>query len=92
MQLLSEVADQKRVIAELREENARLKGLKGRPRIKPSGMEGEPAEAAGQAWRWAGKIVPRVSVEDQIIRAEVPAGARFKATRLRGAGSGAAGR
>jgi hypothetical protein len=41
MQLLSKSADQDRLIAELREENARLKGLNGRPRIKPSGI-GEP--------------------------------------------------
>ena len=39
VQLLSKVADQERLIAGLREENARLKGLNGRPRIKPSGME-----------------------------------------------------
>ena len=39
VQLLSKLADQERLLAELREENARLKGLNGRPRIKPSGME-----------------------------------------------------
>ena len=39
VQLMSKVADQERLIAELQEENARLKGLNGRPRIKPSGME-----------------------------------------------------
>ena len=39
VQLLSKVAEQERLIAEFREENARLKGLNGRPRIKPSGME-----------------------------------------------------
>ena len=37
VQLLSKVADQVRLIAELREENGRLKGLNGRPRTKPSG-------------------------------------------------------
>ena len=81
LKLLSESAEQKRMIAELREEIARLKGLKGRPQIKPSGMEaGTPPKPPGKrsARRGRGKVVPKVSVEEQILRAEVPAGARFK--------------
>ncbi|MGH8269184.1 MAG: IS66 family transposase [Steroidobacteraceae bacterium] len=78
---MGENAEQRRVIAELREEIARLKGLKGRPEIKPSGMEtGATARIAGKRGRrrGRGKVVPRVGVEEQILQAEVPAGSRFK--------------
>ena len=70
--------------AALREEIARLKGLKGRPDIKPSkpsGMEKGAGPNPGEnraSRRRRGKIKPRVSIEDQILRPEVPPGSRFK--------------
>ena len=73
--LLSEVAEQKRLIAELRDANTRLKGLKGRPRIKPSGMEkASEAKRSGKRnkRRGRGKLIPRVSVSEQIVKATVP--------------------
>ena len=81
LQLLSENAEQKRAIVELREEIARLKGLKGRPDIKPSGMEQGTTpkprhKRAGRRGR--GKVTPRVSVEETLLAVEVPPGSRFK--------------
>jgi len=81
VQLLSKAADQERLIAELRDENARLKGLNGRPRIKPSGMEDAslPKRSSQRVkHRRRGKIVPRVAIEDRVIEAQVPPGSRFK--------------
>jgi len=68
--------------AALREEIARLKGLKGRPSIKPSGMEqasaSKPPTGAGKRRGRGGKQMCRVVIEDRVLTAEVPAGSRFK--------------
>ncbi len=79
--LMDEIAALKQMVSEHREEIARLKGLKGRPDIKPSGMDNatQPANSLKRAKRPSrGKVRPRVAVEDRIIRAAAPAGSRFK--------------
>jgi Transposase IS66 family len=81
LKLLVENAEQKRALVELREEIARLKGLKGRPDIKPSGMEQGTTPKPGDkraGRRCRGKVTPRVSVEEKLLPAEVPPGSRFK--------------
>ena len=85
MQALEEIARLKAEVAALRDENARLKGLKGRPRIKPSkpsGME-QATQPEGKRARKIGrrgsKRAKLTITETKVVSFEnVPAGARSK--------------
>jgi hypothetical protein len=80
--LLAENAALKQAIAELRTEVATLKGVKGRPKVKPSGMEKgtEPEPDGRDRGRGAGgRKAKRLAIhEEQVVEADVPAGSRFK--------------
>jgi len=81
VKVFGEVAALKQTVSEQCEEIARLKGLKGRPTIKPSGMDKatEPPKPAKKGKRrFRGKVTPRVNIEDQVVKAAVPEGSRFK--------------
>src|SRR3954468_19246443 len=79
VRLLGKVAALEQTVAAQRAEIARLKGLKGRPVLKPSGMEKacEPKPPSSPKGR-RGPVTPRVAIEDRILGATVPPGARFK--------------
>jgi hypothetical protein len=79
--LRCDVAELKQLVGALREEIARLKGLKGRPLIKPSGMEnatGPKCPGKRDKRRGRGKVTPRVAVETKVTRVAVPEGSQFK--------------
>src|SRR5215218_6029691 len=80
--LLAENAALRQAIAELRAEVATLKGLKGRPKVRPSGMEKgtEPGpDETGRSRGTGGRKAKRLTIhEERVIAAEVPAGSRFK--------------
>ena len=82
LQLFAEVSALKQVVAEQRAEIARLKGLKGPPSIKPSGMEqttsGKPGSGGVKRRGRGGKKLRCEVIEDRIVTAAAPAGSRFK--------------
>jgi hypothetical protein len=79
--LLAENAALRRAVAGLRAEVAAIKGVKGRPELKPSGMEKAtepepPGKGRGGAKaRKAGRLT---ADEERVVEAEVPAGSRFE--------------
>src|SRR3954454_13123162 len=79
--LLAENDALRRAVAGLRAEVAAIKGVKGRPELKPSGMEKAtepepPGKGRGGAKaRKAGRLT---ADEERVVEAEVPAGSRFE--------------
>jgi Transposase IS66 family len=81
LQLLGKVSDLTGLVAALRDENARLKRLKGRPSVKPSGMEKateSPRSGKRGKQRGRGKVTPRVAVDTEVLRVTPPPGSQFK--------------
>ena len=78
--LLERDAVREAEMAALREEIARLKGLKGRPKIRPSGMEPatDPRAKEGSA-KTRRRGAKRVAItEERVITMAPPPGSRFK--------------
>jgi hypothetical protein len=79
--LLAENDALRRALAELKAEVATLKGVKGRPKLKPSGMEkgtGPEPGAANRGRGGRGRIGRLTVHEERVVAADVPAGSRFK--------------
>ena len=81
--LLARVSDLEHTVAAQRDEIARLKGLPGRPTIKPSGMDDatqpKPPPGQGKRRRTDGKQTAQRTIhEERIIKVSAPAGSRFK--------------
>src|SRR6478609_4446227 len=80
--LLAENDALRQVIAGLKAEVATLKGVKGRPEVKPSGMEKGAGSEPGATNRGRGGRgkADRLTVDEErvVAAADVPAGSRFK--------------
>lgn len=81
VELLARVSALEEENAALKDEVARLKGLKGRPKLKPSGMEKATGGSKGKTGRKKtkrkGRRSPEVSEEHKLC-VDVPLGSRFK--------------
>ena len=82
--LIGKVTDLERTVAAQRDEIARLKGLNGRPTIKPSGMDEAsqplpPKQAAGKRRPKGAKSADLTVHEERVVKAgPLPPGSRFK--------------
>ena len=81
-ELLTRLSEVEAQNAALKEEIARLKGHKGRPKLKPSGMaqaaeRGKGQRKGGKRRKRAKRQSPRVQ-DEQKLTVDVPAGSRFK--------------
>ena len=74
VELLGEVSELKQMVMAQRDEIARMKGLKGRPSIKPSGMENATGLKRGGKRvkrRRRGKVTSRVVPETEVLRVDI---------------------
>ena len=81
IRLIGDITELQGVIEDQRAEIARLKGLKGRPRLKPSkpsGMEEASLSKPTHPRRRGRGHQTRVAIEKEMIPVAVPAGSRFK--------------
>jgi hypothetical protein len=86
--LFEQIAELRRTIAAQAEEIARLKGGPRGPNIKPSGMEKatepKPDKPAGEGGGKRGDTKSRLTIhEEKIVKADAPAGSRFKVSLLK---------
>jgi Transposase IS66 family len=80
LKLLEEMAELRRTVAAQRDEIARLKGVSGRPNIKPSGMDKASERTAEGEPRRKGSKTSKLSIhEERTVKvAAPPRGSRFK--------------